>query len=533
MPNMNNADPANIPRKATHSPRWGIALKGSLVGTSMGVLLTALPAIAQTKALGEGETLNPIAQEPVPTLTVDQLTDVQPTDWAYAALRSLVEKYGCIQGQPDQTFQGNRALSRDEFAAALSACLGQIQSTFVAKTGVADDDLGAIQHLQSDFSQELARLGDRTTALEKQETLLSAQQFSTTTQLRGEAIMAVVASNAEDPDKPEAGSRVTFSDRVRLSLNTSFTGKDLLTMRIQAGNVPRLDRSADTDTARLSFDTDTQNQFQLDTLQYRFPIGDRITVYVNAKASSDDFAETINPLFDSGGRGSISRFGRRNPIYRQVGSTGVGVNYNPTKWMTLSFGYLADEANDPKVGLFSRPYSAIAQVTIRPTRTLELGLTYLRTENSIDTGTGSKLANDPFDDAASVVTANSVGLELNATVQKHLVLGGWIGYTHAVATDLPNQPSASIFNYAVTAAMPNLGRKGNLGGLIFGQPPKVIRNTLGSNFEDSQTALHIEAFYRMQITDALSITPGVFVVTSPENGRDPIVVGIIRTTFRF
>jgi Carbohydrate-selective porin, OprB family len=243
--------------------------------------------------------------------------------------------------------------------------------------------------------------------------------------------------------------------------------------------------------------------------------------------------DTLNPLFDSSGRGSISRFGRRNPIYRQVGSTGVGMYYNPTKWMTISVGYLADKADDPKVGLFSSPYSAIAQIAIRPTRKLELGLTYLRSENSIDTGTGSKLANDPFDDAASAITANSVGLELNATVQKHLVLGGWIGYTHAVANDLPNQPSADILNYAVTAAMPNLGRKGNLGGFIFGQPPKVIRNALGSKFEDSQTALHIEAFYRMQVTDALSITPGVFVVTSPENGRDPIVVGMIRTTFRF
>jgi hypothetical protein len=533
MSNINHPDSANVSHKVNHSPLWGIALKGALLGTSVGFLLTSLPAIAQTKALDESETLNPIALEPEPTLTVDQLTDVQPTDWAYAALRSLVEKYDCIQGQPDRTFQGKRTLRRDEFAAALSVCLGQIQSTFSAKTGVADDDLGAIQHLQADFSEELVQLGDRTTALEKQETLLASQQFSTTTQLRGEAIMAVIASNVVNPDEPEAGARVTFSNRLRLSLNTSFTGKDLLTTRIQAGNVPRLDRIADTDTVRLSFDTDTKNEFQLDTLQYRFPIGDRTTVYINAKASSDDFAETLNPLFDSGGRGSISRFGRRNPIYRQVGSTGIGVNYNPTKWMTLSFGYLADKADDPKVGLFSAPYSAIAQIAIRPTRKLEMGLTYLRSENSIDTRTGSKLANDPFDDAASVITANSVGLEMNATVHKHLVLGGWIGYTHAVADDLPNQPSSDILNYAVTAAMPNLGRKGNLGGFIFGQPPKVIRNTLGSDFEDSQTALHIEAFYRMQITDSLSITPGMFVVTSPENGKDPIVVGMIRTTFRF
>jgi Carbohydrate-selective porin, OprB family len=491
-----------VPRKKSESPQRSITLNRILLGTAVSVFLTALPVIAQTEALDKldkvdkVETPNSLAPAPVPIIPADQLADVQPTDWAYKALRSFVEKYQCIQGKSKLTFSRTRVLRRDEFASILSTCLAQIQSTPILKTEVAADDLRVIQHLQSVFSQQLKYLGDRTTVLEKQENVLSIQQFSTTTQLSGEAIMAVVGSNVEDPDEPEDGSRFTFSNRIRLRLNTSFTGKDLLTMSFLSGNVPRLDRSAGTDMARLSFDTDTQNRAQLGTLKYRFPIGNHVTVHINAKASSDD---SLNPWFDSGGRGSISRFGRKNPIYRQIGSTGVGINYNPTKWMTLSMEYLADKAKDPTVGLFSRPYSALVQITIRPTRKVELGLTYLRSENSLDTGTGSKLANAPFGNTASGISANSVGLELNAKVQKYLVLGGWIGYTHAVANDLPNQPSASILSYAVTAAVPNLGQKGNLGGLIFGQPPKVIQNSLGSDFEDLQTALHLEAFYRMQM----------------------------------
>jgi hypothetical protein len=34
---------------------------------------------------------------------VQQLRDVAPTDWAYEALRSLVDRYGCISGFPNQT----------------------------------------------------------------------------------------------------------------------------------------------------------------------------------------------------------------------------------------------------------------------------------------------------------------------------------------------------------------------------------------------------------------------------------------------
>ncbi|MBP0001918.1 MAG: S-layer homology domain-containing protein, partial [Cyanobacteria bacterium SID2] len=39
--------------------------------------------------------------------SVSQFSDVQPTDWAFQALQSLVERYGCIAGYPDGTYRGN------------------------------------------------------------------------------------------------------------------------------------------------------------------------------------------------------------------------------------------------------------------------------------------------------------------------------------------------------------------------------------------------------------------------------------------
>lgn len=58
--------------------------------------------------------------------SVSQLSDVQPTDWAFQALQSLVKRYGCIAGYPDGTYRGNRALTRYEFAAGLNACLDRV-----------------------------------------------------------------------------------------------------------------------------------------------------------------------------------------------------------------------------------------------------------------------------------------------------------------------------------------------------------------------------------------------------------------------
>ena len=65
---------------------------------------------------------DPMAQ----VTSVSQLSDVQPTDWAFQALQNLVERYGCIAGYPDGTFRGNRAMTRYEFAAGLNACLERI-----------------------------------------------------------------------------------------------------------------------------------------------------------------------------------------------------------------------------------------------------------------------------------------------------------------------------------------------------------------------------------------------------------------------
>ncbi|MFN3360049.1 MAG: iron uptake porin, partial [Pseudanabaenaceae cyanobacterium] len=101
--------------------------------------------------------------------SVSELSDVQPTDWAFSALQSLVERYGCIEGYPDRTYRGRRALSRYEFAAGLNACLDKINE--IISAGLADkvskDDLATLQRLQEEFAAELAAIKGRVDALEK------------------------------------------------------------------------------------------------------------------------------------------------------------------------------------------------------------------------------------------------------------------------------------------------------------------------------------------------------------------------------
>ncbi len=169
--------------------------------------------------------------------SVSQFSDVQPTDWAFQALQSLVERYGCIAGYPNGTYRGNRALTRYEFAAGLNACLDRVNELIATATGdlVTKQDLATLQRLQEEFSAELATLRGRVDSLEVRTAELEANQFSTTTKLVGEAIFAVTDSFGDNDN-----NNTVFQNRVRLDFQTSFTGKDVLHTRIAAGNAPIL-----------------------------------------------------------------------------------------------------------------------------------------------------------------------------------------------------------------------------------------------------------------------------------------------------
>ncbi|NJL62602.1 MAG: iron uptake porin [Methylacidiphilales bacterium] len=480
--------------------------------------------------------------------SVSQLSDVQPTDWAFQALQSLVERYGCVAGYPNGTYRGNRGMTRYEFAAGLNACLDRVNELIATATAdlVKKEDLATLQRLQEEFKAELATLRSRVDSLEAKTAELEANQFSTTTKLEGEVIFGVAGvfgENADDDNNPnnnsELDENITLGQRTRLNFVTSFTGKDTLNLRLEAGNIAELDDSiTGTRMTRLGFDEDSGNDVGLGELYYQFPVGDRLKITVAAwEMELNDIAEPLNPL-DSSGSGAISRFGRYNPILRSIEGTGLGINYQVNQSTNLAFAYITNDAALPtdKNGLFDGNYAALGNVTFQPSDSFGIALTYLHSyyagggESGVNlTGsTGSLIARRPFGNVSTATDA--FGLETSLKINPNLILSGWVGYIQADAK--VSNDEADIWNYAVSLAMPDLGGKGNLAGLIVGMPPKVTSSSLVA---DRDTSLHIEGFYKFQVTDNISITPGVFVITNPEHNdsNSSIVVGTVRTTFKF
>jgi Carbohydrate-selective porin, OprB family/S-layer homology domain len=574
--------PANIAAAAAPLPQASdLAVESKKIQASENTQLPTVvstPAakveVAQTEPAGMGGPIVPAAPQAQPTeqsgamsqvTSVSQLSDVRPTDWAFQALQSLVERYGCIVGYPDGTYRGNRALTRYEFAAGVNACLDQVTKLIGSSTAnfVTKDDLAVLQRLQEEFAAELATLRGRVDSLEARTAELEANQFSTTTKLRGEVIFLASdtfgdAVGTDDNDR----TVTTFGYRVRLNFDTSFTGKDLLRTRLQAANLPNYGDATTTRTnmARLGVDggASDNNAFKLDKLLYRFPAGNA-TVWVGPKGLNLDDILPITTPFGDGGIGSISRFGRYNPaIFRGPEGAGAAVSYNFGA-VRATVGYLASDGDAPNPadgrGVFDGSFSATGQLNFSLGKAFDLGVSYVRKYHrdgdvNVMASTGSALANRPFlrqttgangalttsDQPATA--SDNFGVQVNFKPSSRFQLGGWYGYTKAHQLR-GGDNDATIQNAAITLALPDFGRQGNLLGFVFGVPPKVtdsdVRRPNGSRREDGDTSYHLEGFYRFQVNDFISVTPGVYVILNPEhnNDNDNIWVGVLRTTFSF
>ncbi|MBD2447304.1 iron uptake porin [Nostoc sp. FACHB-152] len=493
--------------------------------------------------------------------SVSQLDDVQPTDWAFSALQSLIERYGCIAGNANGIYLGNQSVTRYEFAHSLNLCLNQIQELINNQANtISREDLSKIQSLQTEFYSELQELQQRLDVVENKTNELEKHQFSTTTRLFGQAISSIQGTNTTNVDlfprdgvpERQGKTNLTFTNSVQLTLATSFTGKDLLITGLSAGNLGSNASSVFNNMGRLSFESNTDNNVVINDLSYRFLVSDNLGVVVGtAGVNPATTFRGINPL-EGSGDGAISQFGQRNPILNiGNGTGGIGFDWEISDRISFQGVYSAEipsfPGNSNAGGLFGGRYTAGAQLTFAPTDDIDVGIHYIYSHSPNDllgTGIGDAQLISPFAPTTAFNT-HAVGATVAWRVNENLQLGGWGGFTYSKPVNLSG--SVETTNWMVFAALPNLGGNGNLGGVLVGQPPKITSSNLPDgynfpNFSDggkvggrTDTSLHLELFYRTQLNKNLSLTPGLLVIFNSDHNaaNDTLIVGALRATFRF
>ena len=431
-----------------------------LLPSTICFLLATSPAQAETELEQGASGMSQITN-------VNQLSDVQPTDWAFQALQSLVERYGCIAGYPNSTFRGNRAMTRYEFAAGLNACLDRINELIAAATAdvVTKEDLVTLQRLQENFSAELATLRGRVDALEARSAELEANQFSTTTKLRGQAIISANFGGFDGGSIIDASGRQVDNDpnatmifRAGIDLDTSFNQTDLLKIRLETGSGvlgPNGELQGGRDNAAgflepffgsaldYSINPPTDRDIELSRLYYTFKPSQDIAVTIGPNIRAADFID-----FNSYAKLSFRDFSTQAFVNNYVifpiefPSAGAVIDWKPFKRGPLAVraAYTAADAanpsnegrligtapnidilyNSPNIpnspntggerGLFGDNYQGVVEVEYSPSRDLALRLQY----------SGGEIFDNRFD---------AFGANLELTLAKKLGIFGRYGYS--------------------------------------------------------------------------------------------------------
>jgi hypothetical protein len=511
--------------------------------------------------------------------SINQFSDVKPTDWAFQALSNLIERYGCVAGYPDGTYRGQRAMTRYEAAALLNACLDRI-------TEITDE----LKKLMKEFEKELAVIRGRVDGLEARVGELEATQFSTTTKLKGVATFVLGANSYSGSSRPDEfdtavinaiggtafipgttqqydhtarllDGATAFNYDLSLYLDTSFTGKDLLRTRLRAGNFGQgpwsgTNNPIGLNAMEIAFEencgsADCGDVVAVNRLFYQFPIGSSFTATVGGRVRQDDMlamwpsaypADTVLDIFTyAGSPGTYNlNLGAGGGLWWKSGNFSVSASYVSANGDSGSPGFSTDgnQFCGGGIGTACSSSTFTGQIAYGGSNYgLAVAYNYSQGGAGLYGGNGTPLAVSASSFADST---NSVGVSAFWTPYS----GGWFpsisvgwgisGYqggpgigNFTFVNDAGDTVNA--FNWIDGARSQSwyaglqwadVFWKGNAFGMAVGQPTFIT--SVGTNMPEDPSMrtpndgnYAWEWWYKFQVTDNISVTPAIYYLSAP------------------
>jgi hypothetical protein len=324
---------------------------------------------------------------------------------------------------------------------------------------------------------------------------------------------------------------ISFNYDVKLNLDTSFTGKDLLRTTLRANNFQNSVFGAAGNAALADASNPTNvgtDGVGLNRLFYQFPVGQGFTATVGAKVRQDDMlamwpsAYNADPILDR-----MTYAGAPGAYSLNMGA-GAGLSYKADNGFNISAVYVSNQ--------------------------LESG------NNTTNTfGSGALTGGN---------TTGGIGAASSTTVQVGYTKDNWgmafaYNYLNAAATIALNDFNASY----IVAGSNNLGFSAYWQPKTTGIMPSISAgvgttyynggdsattwevalqwndafikgNALGMAYGDTQVGgsdkgeYAYELFYKFQATDNISVTPAFFWINGGGSQADQ-VGGLLKTTFKF
>jgi hypothetical protein len=545
-------------------------LRSGLVA-AVGLLLPAVlersPAISATDSstsLNLAGIRTYSAHEQVTSLS--QFSDIRPGDWAFQALANLIARYGCVAGYPNGAYKGGQAMTRYEAAALLHACLDRI--------GEVTDER---KTLMAAFEKELAVLRGRVDGLEARVGELEATRFSTTTKLSGQATF-VVGANAfmgsainsatnsvnRAPDSLTGHPRsqvplpnaASFNDDVQLTLDTSFTGKDLLRTNLRAGNFGSSvfggePQALALSTLEVAFEEDAgPNVVGIDKLYYQAPIGKGFTVTLGGRVGQEDMLALWPSVYPADTILNVMAVNGAPAAYSKNLGPGAGLWWQ-NNGFSISGNYVAanGESGNPRVpgsdgggGLGNSHSGSTGSVQLAYQQE-QWGLAAIWTIVQPET---------KFVPGATPFTHSAIDRNIDAATSAWGLSAFWqpltrpwipsvsLGWGVNTTTYRAPQPRGSLStsqSWMVGLQWTDVFLTGNDFGFAVGQPVFATALTGGVTPNDGNVVW--EWWYKAQVSDTITITPALIYLSRPLGQETPSgksfrqLGALVKTTFRF
>ncbi len=463
--------------------------------------------------------------------SVAELSDVQPTDWAYQALQALAERYGVAIGYPDRTFRGNQPLTRDEFAAALARVLDEISQQLALgreQAAQLQEDFATAQRLQESYGTIAKSTRSRLDDLDQTVATLERNQLSTTSKLTGQTILVPTDGT---------NARTTVLTRIRLNLQTSFAPNTLLLTQLEAGNngndaIGRVQSRSPNLLGTLGLLADgggltyvgVNNAVHLNKLYYSFQPAPEFTVVVGARLSPRDFIDYNRFANDFDGdptKNFSSSFFTNNPLIvqnqiDQPGGAGAVLTWKSASLpLAVRALYVAADAERPdrqitKGGLFGDRNQGSVEVEYDFSLDIVARFQFTKaTVNNVD------------------IVAGGINAEWAINPQfavfGRFAIGHYSGFNPLLNQDLDLHPKSWSAGFIAR----RIFIPGSTAGVAIGQP--FVTRDLGN-----ATQTNLEAFYSFLLNDNISVTPALTVVNSPNNrDRGTIFEWFLRLVYSF
>lgn len=495
--------------------------------------------------------------------SVSELSDVQPGDWAFTALQRLVEEYGCLEGYPDGSFRGNRALTRYEFAAGLNACLDVV----IQLVDGGGTNLEELSRLQTEFAEELVAVRSQVDTLEADIAELESNQFSVTTKFNAQlythlnyatASGDVLAEGinsfvpARDPDTNEPVIRTitgdpepTISYYTWLNFATSFTGEDRLQLQLTSGdgNGPaNFYGSAglfNTFGTPFTLQTGTigEDNVIVREVFYAFPVGEKLAFTIGPAINWYRHFDGNRFTFFGTGANSFNSSGstQANAIDRGAGAV---LEWDIADWLDFRVGYLAENTeflpgprSSSKNGLFAGTTTLTGQIGVTPID--DLNLRFLYTRSNIEPNAAGFVggaisepiygfADDGFGGPLRTAAADTFLFNFDWLLTKGFGLFGRYSYGSTdlfpTSDDLPDG-TVNAQSIQVGLAFPNLFKQGAQATISYVQPFDVLDGSdfLASGSGDGGTQEEVEVSYRYPISPNFSVIPSFYWINNVNN----------------